>query len=251
VFKRRVDVAQAFDVLKYPANEPRVFDFNVPADAAAWKTVNGKWTETGGQFVPTFTTAHPFSTAVTTNCNTDYDAEMVFSFDKATPDYFHFAIMPKSQYTVNSAGCHLFSGYEVILNFYPDNTIPSQYYDAWVDRFDQYSADCGATSGKILGRTAVLSTPKLSKLKVEVRGAQIMVFVQDKKVLTVKDATYTTGSLSMLVASAKPGRKAGVDKFTITPEDAKTPEREHSHLAMNEGDRTPPLALPWLTSSSL
>jgi hypothetical protein len=225
IFKRRIDVAQAFDVLKYPADEPRVFDFNKAADAAAWTPVNGKWMMTGGKFVPTFTTAHPYSTAVTTNCDKDLDAEMVFSVQPAPHgSHYHFAIFPRALYTITSTACHVFSGYEVMLDLYaetgPLGAYDSSVYSIYIYKLGQYSPSCnraGTVATLLMTHAKILDHP-ISKLKVETRGARILVFVDGSNVASVTDTGYATGSMSMLIYS-EDLHKAAVDKFTITPED--------------------------------
>ncbi len=216
--KRRIDVDAAREVLLAPTNKPVTFTFDNAADGKKWKPAIGStWSVKSGDYVPSLGTSYSQAMSFTPNCDSDLDLDVSVS-GVATHGDFGLGVLLKAQ--VNTTGNYL-SGYGFFFSESYNSTDKTYAFTMGVSRYEQLNVktSAGGATGLYSECGATNSQP-VKSIKVKVRGAQMSWYLNDHLITTVKDTTYTTGSVG-LYAFGTAANKLAFGDVTITPMDNK------------------------------
>lgn len=228
-FRRRIDLAEALEVLNAPPNKARIYDFNVAAEARDWETLFGGWSIVGGYYTPT---ASGPNRAWTTNCNVDLDIDLRFTTYPSAHAFHDFDITLLTRFSFGisqTTGCRLYSGYSVTLSIIDEPVPPPAVkgYILSINRHDAAASPTCSSEGKITRLKQFTDAPIADypgSLKVTWRGSRLTVLVDGIEVAKVKDTTYTTGRIGVDIFKAGSiGDYAAVDRIVIRPRDEPIP----------------------------
>jgi subtilisin family serine protease len=216
--KRRIDVDAAREVLLAPTNKPVTFTFNNATDVKKWKpAIGSKWSVKNGEYVPSLDTSYSQAMSFTPNCDSDLDLDVSVS-GAATHGDFGLGVLLKAQ--VDKTGNYL-SGYGFFFSESYNSSDKKYTFTMGISRYEQFNVKTSTGGGTgLYSECGATNSQPVKSIKVKVRGAQMSWYLDGHLIATVKDTTYTTGSVG-LYAFGRAVNKLAFDDVTITPMDNK------------------------------
>lgn len=214
----RIDLIGAFNFIKKPAGATRSWVFSTLDDAKDWQPFRGVWTTSGGFYRPTL---QPIwvNTSVA-NCDTKLDVTVrMRRVDPTPPDPTdpRFTSVWNSGVWVKTTldhGAETISGYFFAFNkaWWCAVTPPANQKcpaaqlkqgQGAIYRLTNSNAETGAVTGgvKLCFKNLPIVVGGFNKLRIVSNGARQVLYLNDKLVCTVDDATYVAGPVVLAAAT--------------------------------------------------